>query len=169
MRRGILATPDDLRQLGKLISLPPYDAIYETLNRRCALILETNPVTEAQWRLLAQQGASDPGLVAARTTQGRILDLLVAYYIDKNDAYLSRAKEEFRNLISWTTWVNPAHSPVNGTGLPADLCTAEASTAVVLALDWLWENLEQASWLAVSEPHGSCPPAYRGNVLSLGG
>ena len=146
MRRGILATREELRSLHRLIGQQPYDVIYETLKRRCSLILETNPVTEAQWRSLGQQGATDPALVAARTTQGRILDLLVAHHIEKNDAYLSRAKEELHNLISWTAWVEPLHRKcidvaANKSEDHADLCTAEAAVAAVVALDWLWEDI----------------------------
>jgi len=136
MRRGILASRDELRDLSKRVPRSPYETIYETLKRRCSLILETAPVTEPQWRSLWQQGGRGAALTAARTTQGRILDLLVAYHIDANAAYRDRAIEELKNLVSWTSWVDPTHQH-----LPADLCTAESALAVTVGLDWLWEDM----------------------------
>lgn len=144
MRRGILASRDELKSLKDRIARHPYDSIYETLNRRCSLILETAPVTEAQWRSLWQQGAWGSALLAARTTQGRILDLLIAHHIKPNAAYKSRAIEELKALVSWTTWVDPCHGH-----LSADLCTAEAAVAAVIGLDWLWEDLSAPDRLRV--------------------
>ena len=144
MRRGILATRDELSDLSKRILRRPYDTIYETLNRRCSLILETAPITETQWRSLWQRGVWGSALLAARTTQGRILDLLIAHHINPNIAYRNRAIEELKNLISWTTWVDPCHPH-----LPADLCTAEAGVAAVVGLDWLWEDMSAPDRLRV--------------------
>jgi len=144
MRRGILASSDELRDLSKRISRPPYDTIYETLNRRCALILQAAPVTEAQWRSLWQQGGWGSALMAARTTQGRLLDLLISHHISANTAYRDRAMEELKNLISWTSWVDPCHR-----GVPADLCTAEAAVAATVGLDWLWDDLTSPDRLRV--------------------
>ncbi len=144
MRRGILATREELAALKDRINQAPFDAIHETLNRRCALILESAPVTEAQWRSLWHQGAWSSALSAARTTQGRILDLLVAHHIDDNAAYRDRAIEELKDLVSWTTWVDPCHAE-----LPADLCTAEAAIAATVGLDWLWDDLTRADRLRI--------------------
>ncbi len=144
MKRGLLASREELTALRERITRPPYDGIYETLNRRCSLILETGPVTEAQWRSLWQQGAWGSALLAARTTQGRIFDLLIAHHIDPNPAYRGRAIEELKNLISWTTWVDPCHKD-----FPADLCTAEAAVAAVVGLDWLWEDLTSPDRLRI--------------------
>ena len=144
MRRGILATRDELRSLRSKLARSPYDAIYETLKRRCSLILETNPVTEAQWRAMWERGAWDSAVLAGRTTQGRILDLLIADHIEPNGAYRGRAIEELMNLTSWTTWTDPCHAP-----LPADLCTAEVALAAVVGLDWLWEDLSETDRDAV--------------------
>ena len=146
MKRGILATRQELAALSERLSRAPYDAIYDTLHRRCSLILETAPVTEAQWRSLWHQGAWASAVLAARTTQGRILDLLIAHHIEPNRAYRDRAIEELKDLVSWTTWVDPCHSDV-----PADLCTAEAAVAATVALDWLWEDLSAADRDAVLE------------------
>jgi len=144
MRRGILANRDELKSLRGRISRKGFDAIYDSLRKRCALILESAPVHETQWRSLWQQGQWCSALGAARTTQGRIFDLAIAHHIDPNTAYRDRAIEELKNLIGWSTWVDPCHNH-----LPADLCTAEAVVAAVVGLDWLWEDLTEADRLRV--------------------
>ncbi len=144
MRRGILASTDDLAALRKKIDRKPFNAIYNALRARCSLILQSAPVTETNWRTLWQQGRHGAALYAARTTQGRILDLLIAHHIDHNAAYRARAVEEVMNLVGWSTWVDPCHS-----SLPADPCTAEAAVAAVVALDWLWDELSEADRLRV--------------------
>ncbi|MFP4054801.1 MAG: heparinase II/III family protein [Phycisphaerae bacterium] len=137
MRRGILATVDELKALADNIDRRPFDVIYDTLRKRCSLILEAQPITETHWRSMWQSGAWLAATQAARTAQGRMLDLLIAHRIERNDAYRSRAVEELKNVIHWSTWVDPSHPRV-----AADLCTAEAAVAVVLALDWLWDDLD---------------------------
>lgn len=142
MRRGILATIDQLQFLRRRISKRPFDRIYDLLQKRCSLILETTPITEQQWRVLWGQGCWSSAVRAARAAQGRILDLAIAHHMDSNAAYCSRAVEELKNLVSWTTWVDPCHNH-----LPVDLCTSEAATAVVIALDWLWDEMPEADRL----------------------
>jgi len=144
MRRGILASRGELSSLSKRVDRQPYDLIYDTLERRCALILEAAPVTEMQWRSLWQQGSWGSALLAARTTQGRILDLLIAHHVKPNTAYRDRAIEELKNLASWSTWVDPCHNH-----LPADLCTAEAAVGAIVGLDWLWEDLPRPDRLRI--------------------
>jgi hypothetical protein len=144
MRRGILATTDELKALSGRIGSRPFDSMYEALRGRCSLILESQPVSEARWRGLWQQGVRPAALQAARTAQGRILDLLIAHHIDRNLAYRDRAVEELKALIAWSTWVDPASGD-----LPADLCTAEAATAAVIGLDWLWDDLNEPDRLRV--------------------
>jgi hypothetical protein len=146
MRRGILASRDELVALRERTARKPFDGIYEALCRRCALILETPPVSEAQWRTLWEHGHWSSAVEAARTAQGRILDLLIAHHIDHNLAYRDRAIEELVNLTGWSTWVDPCHNH-----LPADLCTAEAAVAAAVGLDWLWEDLPQADRLRALE------------------
>lgn len=144
MRRDLLASREELRRLRDRIARKPFDAIYETLHSRCGLILESHPVTENQWRLMSQQGSWAAGLVAARTTQGRIFDLLIAHHIDPNPAFRDRAIEELKNLISWSAWTDPSFGD-----LPADLLTAEAGVAAAVGLDWLWEDLTEPDRLRV--------------------
>ena len=144
MRRGILATRDELAALRERIDRKPFDGIYDALCSRCALILETPPVTEANWRTLWEHGFWSSAVTAARTAQGRILDLLIAHHIDRNTAYRDRAIEEIKCLIGWSTWVDPCHNH-----LPADLCTAEAAVAAAVGLDWLWEDLPEADRLRI--------------------
>lgn len=144
MRRGILASREELAALRERISRKPFDGIYDALGRRCALILQTPPVTESQWRTLWEHGHWSSAVTAARTAQGRILDLLIAHHIDRNLAYRDRAIEELTNLIGWSTWVDPCHNH-----LAADLCTAEAAVAAAVGLDWLWEDLPEADRLRV--------------------
>jgi hypothetical protein len=139
MRRGILASRDELRALRGRIGRKAYVGMYEALRRRCALILESAPITESRWRTLWAQGRWNSAVQAARAVQGRVLDLLIAHHIDRNSAYRDRAIEELDSLAGWTTWVDPCHND-----LPADLCTAEAAVAVVIGLDWLWEDLAEA-------------------------
>ena len=143
MRRGILATRDELRALREKISRKPFDAIYHRLQQRCSLILESSPVTEQQWRAMGwEQGGWAAALHAAQAAQGRIWDLLIAHHIDTNLAFRDRAIEELKDLIRWKSWTDPAYGR-----LPADLCTGEAAVAAVVALDWLWEDLKQADRL----------------------
>jgi len=144
MRRGLLATRDELRGLKDRLGRKPFDALYAVLHKRCSLILQTSPVTEAQWRMLSQQGSTSAALNAARTAQGRMLDLLIAHHIDANPAYRDRAIEELKNLLSWSSWVDPAHSD-----LSVDMCTAESAVAAVIGLDWLWEDLTEVERLRV--------------------
>lgn len=139
MRRGLLASRDELRALGERVAERPFDAIHEALNLRCSLILESGPVTETQWQTLWQHGSWAAALTAARITQGRIFDLVIAHHIEPNNAFRDRAIEELNNLAGWSTWVDPCHNHV-----PADLCTAEAGVAAVVGLDWLWEDLDVA-------------------------
>ena len=162
MRRGILATRDELRSLGERITRKPYDTIYSCLLSRCNLILESAPVTEPQWRSLWAQGSWGAALQAARTCQGRIFDLLIAHHIDRNTAYRDRAIEELKNLIGWSTWLDPCHSSV-----PADLCTAEAAVAAVIGLDWLWEDLTEPDRFRVLQAirHKAIEP-YREGIES---
>ena len=144
MIRDLLASRAEMEALGKRISRKPFDTIYDTLRKRCSLILESQPVTETQWMLLSQQGSGAAALNAARTSQGRLLDLIVAHRIDPNPAFRDRAIEELRNLIGWSTWVDPSHN-----ALSADLCTAESAVGAIVALDWLWDDLRRADRLRV--------------------
>jgi len=136
MRRGILAGRDQLRALSDRISICPFDSIFHALERRCALILEARPITETQWRATWERGSWCSALLAARATQGRIMDLAIAHHVDTNSAYRDRAIEELRNLCSWSTWVDPCHNR-----MAADICTSEAAVAAVIGLDWLWEDI----------------------------
>lgn len=144
MRRGILASREQLIQLRERIARRPFDKIHDFLRSRCNLILQSAPLTEAQWRLSAQGGAQAAALLAARTTQGRIMDLAIAYHVDRNPAYRDRAIEELRSLVAWSAWLDPNHA-----GSPADLCTAEAAAGAVIALDWLWEEMTEPDRLRV--------------------
>jgi hypothetical protein len=144
MRRDILATREELASLRERIGRRPFDTIYDVLRKRCSLILETPPVSEQQWRMSWQQGVWGSALSAARTTQGRIMDLVIAHRIDSNAAYRNRAVEELKNLVGWSTWVDPCYGD-----LAVDLCTAEAGVAATVGLDWLWEDLGEADRLRV--------------------
>jgi len=144
MKRGILATNSELASLRDRIARKPFDAIYANLQKRCSLILQTTPVTESRWQSFWQNGAWGSALNAARATQGRIIDLLIAHNIDPNAAYRDRAIEELKNLIGWSTWVDPCHAP-----LAVDLCTASAGVGAVVGLDWLWDDLTEPDRLRV--------------------
>lgn len=144
MRRGILATRDELASLRKRIAQKPFDALWDALGRRCALILESTPVTEMQWQSAWATGRQNAALTAARGAQGRILDLVIADAVDPNGAYRSRATEELMNLVGWSTWVDPCRAD-----LAVNLCTAEAAFASVIGLDWLWDFLTDRQRSAV--------------------
>jgi hypothetical protein len=101
-------------------------------------------LTEQHWRMMWEQGSWGSALSAARTAQGRIFDLLIAHNIDPNQAYRDRAIEELKNLINWSTWVDPSSGDI-----PADVCTAEAAVAATVGLDWLWDDLSEADRLRV--------------------
>ncbi len=144
MRRGILATRDELRSLAKRIATQPFDRIFDALRKRCSLILESPPITESQWQSLWSKGVRAAAVGAAKTAQGRIIDLLIAHHVEPNDAYCNRAIEELKNLASWSTWVDPCHGQ-----LAADLCTAEAALAAAVGLDWLWEDLSNVDRMRI--------------------
>lgn len=139
MRRGLLASREELQALKGRVRHQPFDRLYHALEKRCSLILASAPVTETTWQALWEQGRWHAALEAARTTQGRLLDLAIAAHIDTHAAYRDRAIEELRQLIRWSTWVDPCHADRR-----VDLCTAEAAVAVVVGLDWLWEDLDES-------------------------
>jgi hypothetical protein len=145
MKRAILASHDEIRSIRAHLASPPFDAMYATLRKRCAMILESSPVSEQQWRALWQQGNWGSATLAARTVQGRVVDLLVSHHMDPNVAYRDRAIEELKALVAWTTWADPCHAPA-----AIDLCTAECAVAAVLGLDWLWEDLTEADRLRLA-------------------
>jgi hypothetical protein len=127
-----------LSSLRRLAGRGAFEGIFDALRRRCALILESAPLTETQWQALWLQGNWASAVLAARGVQGRVLDLLISHHIDPNVAYRDRAIEELRNLVGWSSWVDPCHNHI-----VADLCTAEAAVAVAVGLDWLWEDLSE--------------------------
>ena len=136
MRRGILADKDQLNALSERTTISPFDAIFDALQRRCALILQTGPITETQWRAIWERGKWSSAALAARASQGRIMDLAIAHHVDSNNAYRDRAIEELENLCSWSTWVDPCHNK-----MAADICTSETAVATVIGLDWLWDDI----------------------------
>ena len=138
MRRGILASRDELSALRRLAGRGTFEGIFDAMRQRCALILESAPLTETRWQALWLQGNWASAVLAARGVQGRVMDLLISHHIDPNPAYRDRAIEELRNLVSWSSWVDPCHNHI-----AADLCTAEAAVAVAVGLDWLWEDLSE--------------------------
>ena len=146
MRRGILADSDTLDTLNGRITREPFNAIYEKLEQRCALILETAPIGERTWRAEWQRGRWGAALNAARTAQGRLIDLIIADRIDPNRAYRDRAIEELMTLVAWSVWEDPCHR-AGGAGLGV----AESAVAAVVSLDWLWEYLSEKQRSAVKE------------------
>jgi hypothetical protein len=137
MKRGILASRDELTALQERIAHKPFSDFYALLENRCALILESRPMTEMDWQSAWAAGRTNVATAAARGAQGRIIDLLVADAIESNAAFRSRAREEVFNLLNWSTWVDPCHAT-----LGYDICTAEVATAVTLGADWLWDDLD---------------------------
>ncbi len=142
MRRGILATRDELSGLRERIARKPCDALYDRLQKRCSMILEAAPLTEPHWVQSFQQGDDAAALRAVRSIQGRVIDLLIAHHIDPNRAYHDRAVEELAALCGWSAWTGRF-------GHGADIVTSEAVVAAVLALDWLWEDLSQPQRIRV--------------------
>ncbi|MCK5114043.1 MAG: hypothetical protein KAR11_04700, partial [Phycisphaerae bacterium] len=136
MRRGIITTQDELRALRSRISKKPFEGFFSVLQQRCGLILESAPLTEMHWQAAWANGCCGAAITAARGVQGRILDLLIADGLDPNGAYRSRALEELRNLMRWSTWVDPSRPD-----LIIDRCTAEASLAAIIGLDLMWDDL----------------------------
>ena len=132
----------------------PFDHMYDTLRKRCALLLESGPITETMWRSAHQQGRWGAATAAVASMQGRIFDLIISHRIDSNLAYRDRAVEELKSLLRFTTWVDPSHG-----GLPADLCTGEACATVAIALDLLAEEMTEADRVR-------CERALRENGLN---
>ncbi|NBB94351.1 MAG: hypothetical protein GVY16_01240 [Planctomycetes bacterium] len=139
MRRGLLATPEELHALADRIGEAPYDQLCQRLQSRCELILQSTPATEMNWQSAWANGRWNAALAAARGLQGRILDLVIADAIDRNSAYRSRAAEELTHLARWSTWADPSRP-----NMPLNLCTAEAAVAAVIGLDWMWDDLNVA-------------------------
>ena len=142
MNRGLLATEAELARLGERVGRKPFDHIYETLRKRCALILECSPITETMWRSAHQQGRWGAATAAVGSIQGRIFDLVISHRIEPNTAYRDRAVEELKGLLSFSSWVDPVHSDMH-----ADLCTGEACATAAIALDWLADELTEADRL----------------------
>jgi len=140
VKRGLLASREDLRNLRSRIGRRPYDTIYDLLQKRCALILQSRPITETDWQAQHAGGVWGAALTAARAIQGRIFDLIICHHIERNDAYRDRAIEEMRLLAAWSTWLDPSHRRED----KADLCTAECCTTMALGLDWLADDLAEA-------------------------
>lgn len=138
MKRGLLTTREELKALNDRLGVRPLDKYYDRLQKRCSLILESAPMKEIHWQTAWAAGRWNAALTAARGTQGRVLDLAIADGIDAHQAFRSRACEELRNLLSWSTWVDPSRS-----NLRVDLCTAEAAVGCVLGLDLLWDHLDE--------------------------
>lgn len=138
MLRGLLASRQELTQLRDRVGRHPFDVIYETLRKRCAMVLESRPISETEWRAQHAQGRWAAALHAAQTCQGRIFDLIISHHIDPNTAYRDRAVEEMKSLAAWSTWTDPCHN-----ALPADLCTGECCATMAVALDWLEEDLAE--------------------------
>ncbi|KKM70318.1 hypothetical protein LCGC14_1441900, partial [marine sediment metagenome] len=136
MRRGLLATRSELAELGQRIGRKPFDRMYDVLRKRCALILESRPITETMWRSAWEHGRWGAATYAVAGIQGRVFDLVIAHNIDPNAAYRDRAVEELDNLLRFSTWVDPSHEQ-----MPADLCTGEACATVAVAVDWLADEL----------------------------
>ena len=139
MKRSILASRKQLRELGERINTKPYDRLYERLYQRCCLILETVPVQEMHWQSSWASGRTSAAVEAARTAQGRIFDLAICDAIETNGAFRSRAIEELINLQHWSTWIDPCRGD-----MLINRATAEASIATVVGLDWLWDYLTDA-------------------------
>lgn len=139
MKREILASREELTALKKLTGRKAFESISDALRHRCALILESAPLSETQWQALWMQGNWASAVLSARGVQGRVMDLVIGHHIDPNGAYRDRAVEELRNLARWSSWVDPCHNHI-----AADLCTAEAAVAVAVGLDWLWEDLSES-------------------------
>ncbi len=138
MNHGLLASDTELAQLRDRLGRAPFNRIYETLRKRCAMLLETKPIAETDWRMGYERGQWHAATNAAASAQGRILDLAVAHHIDSNPAFKDRAIEELRSLAGWSTWVDPAHKD-----MAADLCTAEAAVGVAVGLDWLGQEMTE--------------------------
>lgn len=138
MKRGLLTTRDELKALHEWLGVRPREKYYDRLQKRCSLILEAAPMKEIHWQSAWASGRWNAALTAARGAQGRILDLAIADGIDAHQAFRSRACEELRNLVGWSTWVDPSRS-----NLRVDLCTAEAAVGCTLGLDLLWDVLDE--------------------------
>ena len=139
MKRNILASRKQLRELSSRINTKPYDRLYERLYQRCSLILETSPVQEMHWQSAWASGRTSAAVEAARTSQGRIIDLAICDAIETNGAFRARAIEELMNLQHWSTWIDPCRGD-----MLVNRATAEVGLATVIALDWLWDFLTEA-------------------------
>ena len=139
MNRGLIATQEELSQISKRLGRKPFDRVYDLLCNRCNLILESAPITEMMWRSAYEQGRWGAATAAVGSIQGRIFDLIIAHKIERNLAYRDRAIEEFKNLLAFSSWVDPSHSD-----LSANLCTGEASATAAIALDLLADELTEA-------------------------
>ena len=104
MKRGLLATGAELARLRDRLGRKPFDHVYDMLRKRCALILESQPITETMWRSASQQGRWGAATSAVASLQGRIFDLVISHRIEPNGAYRDRAVEELKNLVGFSTY-----------------------------------------------------------------
>ena len=79
MKRGLLARHDELSALADRLGRKPYDHIYQRLQKRCGLILESQPITETMWRSAHQQGRWGAATATVASLQGRIFDLVISH------------------------------------------------------------------------------------------
>lgn len=76
------------------------------------------------------------GIESARTLQGRVFTLCMAYTLTNEKKYRDRAVAELRQAIAdWRIWVDTAHRR------PFDLMTGEVCLTFGIAYDWLYNDL----------------------------
>ena len=124
----IFGTPEKLAEIKNNLSLgDEYTALmYSQVKKRADGFLTTPPI--------AHNGAVTQSY---NYVDDRIMNLMIAYYVEGDEKYLQRAKEEFDNFKKITRWDGGAQLENSQTGYALAVC-----------YDWLYDYLtpEDRAW-----------------------
>lgn len=130
---SLLFTREELTRIRARASRPGLVRLRDGLMRRADACLTAPPIVPS----ITGRGEPDPpgedkGLACARTLQGRVLSLGMAWELTGDRRYLDSAVDLLERAVrDWRIWVDTAHQP------PFDLMTGELALTYGLAIDWL--------------------------------
>jgi hypothetical protein len=134
-----------VKEIRGVIARPPLDRLWEgfigNIRDRSGISIDPLPVGE---------GRSHEGVRAYYGVFRSCLDDLVnssfAYLLTGEAGFAELALDRMRTVLSWHTWVHPAHYPKT-----IDLVSAEISRSLALASQWLGKSLPDSERRAVSK------------------
>lgn len=125
--------------------LPPHPRLFATASQweRLRTTVQTDPTAKALYTLIRERAENTLTLSSLdlpkagdhlhgpmRQMQGRLASLAMAYRLSSDARFLTRARQEMRELATTPHW-RPGHF----------LSNAEATLAMAIGLDWLWNDL----------------------------